>query len=262
MSEIPRPQYNVKSFLWGLRHLRLEGRLLKMNYEELCAAGYRIETFLSCPIWYVRNIGIKLIGAHSLKEYEGCLKTKCLDLREAPIIRRNAHRSLRNPSFQLDTDFLIGCLDDPYWEARAEALQTLSEISEPSHDLTAKLIESLMNVKTGSLREQNFEVLMHYVAALGTVGTPPRALEGLSVLALHPNWLVRAQSAIALNHLSHRYPEQVDESRIIVEAIEPHSHGMQPVFPLKKILAQVAQSAEHSSSPNLPFIDPARGWQL
>ncbi|MDP6354822.1 MAG: HEAT repeat domain-containing protein [Planctomycetota bacterium] len=233
-----------------------------MNYEEFCAAGYRIDSFLSCPIWYVRNIGIKLIGTLSLKEYEGCLKTKCLDLKEAPIIRRNALRSLRRPAFQLDTDFLIGCLDDPYWEARAVALQALSEISEPSHDLTAKLIESLLNAKTGSLREQNFEVLMHCVAALGTIGTPPRTLEGLSVLALHPNWLIRAQSAIALNHLSHRYSELADESRAILEAIEPQSHGMQPVFPLKKILAQAAQSAEHSSSPALSFIDPARGWQL
>ena len=233
-----------------------------MSFQDFCAAGYKIESFLSCPIWYVRNIGIKLIGAHSLIEYEELLRLKCMDRKEAPIIRRNALRNIRTAGFQLNSDFLFGCLDDPYWEVRGEALQAITEITEPADDITIKLVDRLVNVKTNSLQETNFEVLMHYVATIGTVGSSPRAQEALSLLAKHHNWLIRAQSAIALNHLCCRYPDQASEMIVILEAIDPQSHGIHPLFQLKKTLAHAALSCDSSSGlAPLSFIDPARGWQ-
>jgi hypothetical protein len=233
-----------------------------MGFQEFCSAGYKIESFLSCPLWYVRNIGIKLIGAHSLIEYEELLRLKCLEKKEAPIIRRNALRNIRTAGFHLNSDFLFMCLDDPYWEVRGEAIRALTDVSEPADEITVKLVDRLINVKTNSLQETNFEVLMHYVATIGTVGSIPLAQEALSLLAKHHNWLIRAQTAIALNHLCLRYPEQVDEMIIILKAIDPQSHGVHPVFQLKKALAHTALSIESSSSLSpLSFIDPARGWQ-
>lgn len=262
MSDHLHLRYNAKSFLWGLRHLPSEGRILKMSFQEFCVAGYKMESFLSCPIWYVRNIGIKLIGAHSLVEYEEFLKLKCQDRKEVPIIRRNALRNIQTAGFQLNSDFLFGCLNDPYWEVRSEALRALAHNSTPADETTAKLVNKLFNVERSSLRETNLEVLMHYVASLGIFGTSPRAQEALSLLAKHGNWLIRAQTAIALNHLCRRFPDTAQQITGVLETIDPQSDGIHPVFLLKKTLAHTAASIESSSSlAPLSFIDLSQGWQ-
>lgn len=253
----------LQKVLWGLRTFSKERQFLRGDLESFRSAGYRIGDFLENPIWYLRNIGVKLIGRYGLRELDSVLVEKLTDRGEAPIVRRNCAHSLSliPPPSEDAINALTAALRDSYWEVRTEALQTLMTTQEPSEHLTCEIAAALCGTEPATLgqssprmrgqqvREGNFEVRATIAQALGRLGVSPLVLDALEALASDRNWIVRAQAAIAVADFGSRNPDLSERGKQILRAINPLSDGLVPNFVMKQKLAQCQGGSSAGESP-------------
>ncbi|MBI2192382.1 MAG: HEAT repeat domain-containing protein [Planctomycetes bacterium] len=239
--------------LWAIRSWPHGNEMLRWDRLRFLASGCRVEPFLSCPSWYLRNIGIKLIVQFQLEEYYPILALKLLDLREAPILRRNCAEGLgrlRQAGAEARSA-LWRALADPYWETRTEALRAITRTEKPSAEITAELAERFFMpfldpgpcagnpASVLAPSEGNFEVRATLASVLGKIGTGRKALSALHALARDENWIVRAQAALALRDLARREPDSREACRRVLDLIDPSSEGAIPHFILPEILRHV-----------------------
>ncbi|MCX6549719.1 MAG: glycosyltransferase [Acidobacteria bacterium] len=165
----------------------------------------RATSLVASRFWESRNLGVKLIGMLQARE---CLplvvallkdRTRAAwykralggDFEQVGFVRRNALAALARlgvvtPEVEA---VLVAALNDPYYEARAEACRAVTEL-EPHLSAAgrAHLVAGLVRL----LRDRWLEVAAAAAEALGHVGGADDARPALVALQDHKFWLVRA----------------------------------------------------------------------
>jgi HEAT repeat protein len=283
MSRTPFQAFRLflRALLWGARSWRAGDRLLRQDADAFKASGYRAEDFLGSPLWYLRNIGVKMIAKYRLQALYPVLYQKLADRSEAPIVRRNCAQLLSQlgaPPAETQPA-LLAALNDPYWEVRTEALCSLVLTQQPSEPVSDEIIRLLLGaavppvgVLGGSgppaLIERNFEVRATAAAALGRLGVPPRALDALDVLLTDENWIVRVQATTAIAEFVSRDISFKDQARRLLESANPASDGMVPWFvPKHKLRLALERLSEPKDEPQPQdfaplYLDIKKGWYV
>jgi len=165
----------------------------------------RSASLLASPAWETRNLGVKLIGLLEAREKLPDLVAILRDRRPASwhkrvlgadfeqvgFIRRNALAAIaRIGAVTPDVEaVLLAALDDPYYEARAEAARVITALDRDlSEQGRTRLIEGLVRL----LGDRWLEVAAAAAEALGHVGGEGDARPALLALRDSKYWLVRA----------------------------------------------------------------------
>ncbi|HNV02338.1 MAG TPA: UDP-N-acetylglucosamine--N-acetylmuramyl-(pentapeptide) pyrophosphoryl-undecaprenol N-acetylglucosamine transferase [Vicinamibacterales bacterium] len=177
----------------------------------------RAASLAASPAWETRNLGVKLIGLLEARDKLPVLLAILGDRTPAPwykralggdyaqvgFIRRNALTAIARLGVvtpDVETR-LSASLDDPYYEARAEAARTITALDRGLSEAgRARLIAGLI----GRLGDRWLEVAAAAAEALGRVGGEADALPALLALADHRFWAVRAAGLRGLHALVER----------------------------------------------------------
>ena len=246
-------------------------RLLVAERPPRLGLVEKLDSWLDSPAWEVRNAAVKLI-AHA-REHSRYLRLleKLTDRREAGIVRRNAAEGIARAG--IDTDAartaLRRALDDPYWEARAEAARALAALFPPDprleHDLLGLLYAHHRNGRR-AIAEDNFEVRMAIAQGLGHLGVSPAAFDALLELAHDDAWPVRSQAAVALAHFATRHPELFDRARRSLLEVDRQSDGAVSYFVHRDVLSQALRAIHKGPRAADPdafrsiYLNPRAGW--
>jgi len=279
----PQPSRGIQSFLqavlWGLRSWRAGDRLLRADRESFEASTYDVQDFLNNSLWYLRNIGVKMIAKFQVEDLYPVLLERLADRREAPILRRNCAQALGHISIPPEEALaaLLPALRDPYWEVRTEALYSLLATQQPSDVATNGVLGLLFGetrlpvTEPGQSRpvklcEKVFEVRAAAAKALARLGVPPAAFEGLQALASDKNWVVRAQAVAAIAEFGIRNADLRDAAERLIGDISPVSDAMVPWFvPRRRLwlameaISQPAEAPENERFEDL-YLDLKKGW--
>lgn len=183
--------------------------------EDLAYYRYRAAALLVHPAWSVRNLGVKLIGLtryrektptvlHMLLDRTPAARVERLfggDYRQVGFIRRNAVTALMVMN-RLDAsveEALMGAMEDPYYEVRAQACRAVSHFGR---HLAGK--ERWLKILLAKLEDRCFEVKVEAARALGEIGTDGRALEALLSLGEAFHWQVRNAALVGVRRLMER----------------------------------------------------------
>jgi len=269
----------VRAVLWGLRSWRAGDRLLRGGPEAFEASGYDVEDFLNGPLWYLRNIGVKMVAKFQLQDRYPVLLERLADRREAPILRRNCAQALGQIAIAAEEAqaALLGALKDPYWEVRTEALGSLLATQPPSERITGEVVRSLFGElappppgpgRPGPARpnEKVFEVRAAAAKVLARLGVPPVAFEGLRALAADENWIVRTQAVAALAEFGIRNADFRDDAQRLIREVNPVSDAMVPWFVprsrSRRAMEEISQPAEVVRNEHFDslYLDLKKGW--
>ncbi len=177
----------------------------------------RSASLLASPSWAARNLGVKLIGLLEAGERLPLVVGLLKDRRPAPwfqrlfggdfaqvgFIRRNALTAIARIGIVTPEveDVLAGALEDPYYEARAEACRTITALDRNLSEAgRARLITGLIRL----LGDRWLEVAASAAEALGHVGGETDARPALLALKDHKFWTVRAAGLRGLHALVER----------------------------------------------------------
>ena len=278
---MPLPNHirDFGSIVWGLKNWRKGDSLLHQKFDAFRNSGLTIEEFLQCPLWYLRNIGLKLIAHHHLEEHYGLFPEKLADLKEAPIIRRNCAATLRDLCLKSEQILavLFSALHDPYWEVRREALVSLTDLYDCGDAIGFRLLAATFDESTVSLelelpirpepthcKESHFEVRAAIPPALTKLVTGKLALLALSHLTNDPSWIVRFQTAVAVTRIANADPPLLHDCRNLLSQIETCSHGATHFFPLQQTLqkadAHLSKNTFDGLDGPIGFLDPTKSW--
>jgi len=211
-----------------------------------------IRAFLESDAWEVRNCAVKLIARTGCAALYPVLAKKLAERDEAGIIRRNCAELLLGlglREFEVVTA-LRGALDDPYWEARAEAARALAALADPSAELERELL--------GRLREErNLEVRAALAQALGGLAAGREAFEAVAALADEGPWLVRHQAAVALVEMAARHPAFGEETAAALRRLDLLAEGTATTSVFKQRMLELAGLAADGRA--LPPPEAIRG---
>jgi len=217
--------------------------------DDLRYLEYRCLAALVAAGWAERNAGIKLAAALRLERALPLLTRLAEDpapatglrrllgerRRQNGFIRRNVMSALAALPATPETDRVLrAALDDPYWEARVEAVRTLAAQRRPvDGELEARLLRFL--------RKGNFEEAQ--AAAGWWAACMPAAgwREWILPLALHPNCLVREAAIRALQHKVERGELGHGELERELDLFMLTSTHFRPQFPLKQAMRALAE---------------------
>ncbi len=183
--------------------------------EDLAYYRYRAAALLVHPAWSVRNLGVKLIGLTRYQEKTPTVLHMLLDrtpasrmerffggdYRQVGFIRRNAVTAVMVMN-RLDAsveEALMGAMEDPYYEVRAQACRAVSHFGR---HLAGK--ERWLKILLTKLEDRCFEVKVEAARALGEIGTDGRALEALLSLGEAFHWQVRNAALVGVRRLMER----------------------------------------------------------
>jgi len=246
-------------------------RLLATNAAPPPDAGERTDGWLRSPAWEVRNAALKLIAhLHDESRYP-LLIQKLTDRREAGIVRRNAAEAVARVG--LDTDAALSALrkalGDPYWEVRSEAARALARLFPPSEPLEQDLLGALYGHERNgrhAVAEDNFEVRMALVEALGCLGVRAEAFDALVGLTDDENWLVRSQAAVAVGQFAARHPAFFRQARALLLDVDRQSEGAISYFVHRDVLSHTLRIVHRGPGAAQPdefrdlYLSPKAGW--
>jgi UDP-N-acetylglucosamine--N-acetylmuramyl-(pentapeptide) pyrophosphoryl-undecaprenol N-acetylglucosamine transferase len=223
----------------------------------------RATSLLASPSWEARNLGVKLIGLLQararvpvvvalLEDRRPAAWYKRLlggDFEQVGFIRRNALNAIARlgvvtPAIEA---CLSAALEDPYFEARAEACRTITALDRYlSPAGRARLIAGLV----GLLRDRWIEVAAAAAEALGHVGGPQEARPALVALQDHKFWLVRAAALRGLQALVERgQAGDLDSLRAAARGFALTATDFRPEFTIRSAYGRlVAAIAARRSS--------------
>jgi UDP-N-acetylglucosamine--N-acetylmuramyl-(pentapeptide) pyrophosphoryl-undecaprenol N-acetylglucosamine transferase len=177
----------------------------------------RATSLVASRSWEARNLGVKLIGLLQARERYSLVvallqdRTPAAwykralggDFEQVGFIRRNALATIARlgivtPEVEA---VLASALDDPYYEARAEACRSITALDR---DLSADGRSHLINGLIRLLADRWLEVAAAAAEALGHVGGPDDARPALVAQQDHKYWLVRAAALRGLLALVER----------------------------------------------------------
>lgn len=241
--EPPEPEQDR---ILGLDSGRLEallGRVARgvetLNEDERRTALYKIDGYLASAGYVLPARGCRMVGRGRFDQRADVLASFATGRSGGrytmlPIVRRDAFRGLgwlglRDP---LVLEALARGIEDPYFEARAEAVvavTTLARGAEPG------IFEELLGPLTRCTSDGSFEVRQGALRALGEIATSFDQVSG----AFHDrrfdsNWQVRTAMIEALSRLTGR--GVIDEATASVEghSILRTSDGYRIIFRLKQ----------------------------
>ena len=217
------PLLSSEALLYALEHRRASTVPAGERRPEQPAPGdrpyyvARSASLLASPSWEARNLGVKLIGLLEAGERLPLVVGLLKDRRPAPwfqrmfggdfeqvgFIRRNALTAIARIGIVTPEveDVLAAALEDPYYEARAEACRTITVLDRDLSDgARARLIAGLIRL----LGDRWLEVAASAAEALGHVGGETDARPALLALKDHKFWTVRAAGLRGLHALVER----------------------------------------------------------
>ena len=218
---------------------------------DRCYFVSRAASLLASPIWEQRNLGVKLLGLLHAREKLPLLIAILRDKRPAPgykrmlggdyeqvgFVRRNALTAIaRLGVVTPDVEAVLrDAFDDPYFEARAEAVRTASHLAERLSSPDA-IVEGLK----GLLADRWLEVAAAAAEAMGKIGGAHDALPSLLALKDAKYWMLRAAALEGLLSLLQR--RQAGDP----EALRDHlrefvltSTDFKPEFQIKRLYSRV-----------------------
>ncbi len=217
------PLLSSEALLYALEHRRASTVPAGERRPEQPAPGdrpyyvARSASLLASPSWEARNLGVKLIGLLEAGERLPLVVGLLKDRRPAPwfqrmfggdfeqvgFIRRNALTAIARIGIVTPAveDVLAAALEDPYYEARAEACRAITILDRDLSDgARARLITGLIRL----LGDRWLEVAASAAEALGHVGGETDARPALVALEDHKFWTVRAAGLRGLHALVER----------------------------------------------------------
>ncbi len=247
---VPEPHHETNGNLRTMAASALVREVPRRHFtpDELAIVRERLEALLDHDDWWVRNMGIKLVGALRLTDKVGLLceaitaRTRRRGWRrwllgsgrEAGFIRRNAVTALQEIGVYDDRvrQALLAALDDDYYEVRQHALGLVTawvERLRGDDELLARI--------TARLADRHFEVVPMAVRAFAEWTTSPDALARLRPLLGDSRWPVRAAAVEACRRLYDRKVVTDPAAlRAVLSGVLLTSEMAEPVFPLKRVV--------------------------
>ncbi|MDP8222689.1 MAG: murein biosynthesis integral membrane protein MurJ [Candidatus Lernaella stagnicola] len=238
---------NVRAL--GAAALLAEARRREFNEEEMSIVRERLENYLAHDDWWIRNIGIKLIGALKLADRIDALvgaiteqakkrlrlvRVLTGDARDVGFVRRNALTSLVEiGAFDARVrDALLYALDDTYWEVRQYALRAAIAFAEDlrgDDEVFAKVIERM--------DDRHFEVAPVAIRAYAELAVTDGLGDRLTAFLDHPRWPIRLAAVDACRRLFDRgVMTDVAELRRVLGRTLLAGEMVEPISPLKRAL--------------------------
>jgi len=231
--------------------LLAEAQRRPFSADEMAIARERLDLYLGHDDWWIRNLGIKLIGALRLRDRLGDL-TAALTVerqgrasylsrlfdrgRDVGFVRRNALTSLVEIGFCDDRvrTALLAALDDPYYEVRQFALRAAIAFAE---DLRGRA--DFQTALEKRLHDRHFEVVPAAVRAYAELAVGSEAFIQLLPLLDDPRWPVRAATVEACRRLYDR--GVLTDATLLRNAVQQTmlaGEMVEPVSPLKRSVMQ------------------------
>lgn len=231
--------------------LLAEAERREFDAEELAIVRQRLESYLHHDDWWIRNIGIKLIGVLKL--------TDCIDVlvdaieakvdrrpwylrrltgfgRDVGFVRRNSLTSLVEVDHfdaRVRRAILVS-LRDPYYEVRQYGLRALLAFANPLRGdaETLAAVEKL-------LFDRHFEVVPVAVKAYAELATSPGAHEKLYPLLDDPRWPIRTAAVDGCRRLFDRglVPDPAALRRVLSRTLLA-GEMIEPISPIKRAVKQ------------------------
>jgi murein biosynthesis integral membrane protein MurJ/undecaprenyldiphospho-muramoylpentapeptide beta-N-acetylglucosaminyltransferase len=241
---LPEGNGNVRAL--SAAALLAEAQRRPFDDAELAIVRERLATYLSHDDWWVRNFGVKLIGALKMADQLDVLVDAVAapierrpwllrqwlgSRRDAGFVRRNALTALTDVGVfdeRVRRAILAG-LDDPYYEVRQFALRTAVSFREQLRGDAACLAGVAR-----CLRDRHFEVAPAAIAAWAELADAPHAIDELFWLLDDPRWPVRAAAATGCRRLHDRglAPDRAALRRALQRTLLT-AEMVEPVSPLK-----------------------------
>jgi UDP-N-acetylglucosamine--N-acetylmuramyl-(pentapeptide) pyrophosphoryl-undecaprenol N-acetylglucosamine transferase len=229
--------------------LELVGLVATAGDDDRRYLEYRCLSALVAAGWPERNAGIKLAAALRLERALPLLVRIAEDpapasglrrllgerRRQNGFIRRNLMTALASLPATAETDRVLrGALDDPYWEARVEAIRTMASQRRPVDGG----LEARMRLL---LRRGNFEEVQAVAGWWAACMPAAGWRDWILPLALHPNCLVREAAIRALQHKQEQGGLRPDELADELDQFMLTSTHFRPQFPLKQAMRALAE---------------------
>lgn len=213
----------------------------------------RAASLLVSSEWPQRNVGVKLIGLLHAREKLPLLLALLRDKRPASFLKRMLggdyvqvgfiRRNILSTIARLEVvtpeveQELVNAFGDPYYEARAEAVRTVSRLAERLHNRAA-VVKGLI----GLLNDRWLEVSAAAAEALGRVGGEDDALPALLALKDARYWLLRASALKGILGLVER-GQAGDPSALLanLNAFVLTSTDFKPEFQIKRLYGRLVQ---------------------
>jgi murein biosynthesis integral membrane protein MurJ len=226
--------------------LLAEAQRRSFGPAELAVVRERLAVYLTHDDWWVRNTGIKLIGALRLAEYvDALVEAICArdenrpwwwrgllgSPRDVGFVRRNALTGLTKIGVwdERVRRAILTATDDPYYEVRQEALRSALAFADRLRGDEACLVAI-----TARLRDRHFEVAPVAIRAFAELATPPYGLSDLQPLLDDPRWPVRAAAVEGCRRLHERgLVRDVAVLRRLLTGTMLTAEMVEPVSPLK-----------------------------
>ena len=218
----------------------------------------RAASLLASASWEVRNLGVKLLGLLQARERLPLVLALLADRTPAPwykrvlggdfeqvgFIRRNAIATVARlgvvtPEVE---QALAAALEDPYYEARAEACRAVTRLDRDlSPGARTRLVAGLIRL----LRDRWIEVIAAAAEALGHVGGPDDARLALVALWDQKFWMVRAAGLRGLLALVERgQAGDLDTLARDVRAFTLTATDFRPEFTIRTSYGRVVDAIE------------------
>jgi putative peptidoglycan lipid II flippase len=226
--------------------LLAEAQRRTFNDEEMAIARERLQIYLTHDDWWIRNIGVKLVGALRLTdELDALVDAVCArtndrrwvlkrllgDPRDAGFVRRNALDSLMQLGVcdQRVRRALLHALEDPYYEVRQHALRAALFFAD-----RLRGDPQIVAAAARRLRDRHFEVAPAAIRAFVELTASPRGIEEVMPLLDDPRWPVRAAAVEGCRRLHER--GLVEDPAALERALRRTllaAEMVEPVSPLK-----------------------------
>jgi UDP-N-acetylglucosamine--N-acetylmuramyl-(pentapeptide) pyrophosphoryl-undecaprenol N-acetylglucosamine transferase len=213
--------------------------------------GSRASSLLASTSWEQRNLGVKLLGLLHARDKLPLLLALLADKRPAPwyqrilggdylqvgFIRRNVLTAIgRLGVVTAEAERAItAAFEDPYYEARAEAVRTASRLADRLLNRT-QVVEGLKRL----LDDRWIEVAAAAAEALGRIGGEQDALPALLAMKDEKYWVVRAAALEGILSLVQRgVAGDPVALRISLEEFVLTSTDFKPDFQIKRLYGRV-----------------------
>lgn len=250
---------------WVRRRLTEVGSVGAMDPCELAYLRYQADRHLTSSAWYEiplgrRNVGVKLVGHLEYGERLGLVLAILGDRRRASLLQRLAGGDYRHPGILRRNTIeyavrMVGRLDDevevalvraleqdPYFEVRAAAAQVLGELAADSRCCSCG--GPILGALEGALEDGAPSVVVQAIRALGNLAPHRAIVERLRAFYLHPDWQFRQEVVTALRRLIERGVVPPADVAGDVEEILATSPSVNPAFPLRDNLRELARAVQ------------------
>lgn len=230
----------------GLDSGRLEallGRVARgaetLDEDERRTALYKIDGYLASAGYVLPARGCRMVGRGRFTERTDVLISFATGrqggrYRMLPITRRDAFRGLAWLGVRSGAvvDALAAGIDDPYFEARAEAVVAITALARDAEPGT---FDALMVPLVRCTSDKSFEVRQGALRALGEISTSFDQVEAaFGGLRFDSNWQVRTAMIEALTRLTERGVIDAEKASQEGHEILRTSDGYRIVFRLKQ----------------------------